>query len=183
LNICKSFRHSCLIGLIKYSNGAFNYILIPQGIKYGSFILNKTSIFIKFLNLTVGTTTFLIYFSVLSIVFNLVFNLKKGGQYARAAGTFCQILEINKEKNLILIEFPTKIKKWVVGSKIATLGRASNIFHNQEIFGKAGYFRNLNVRPTTRGVAMNPVDHPHGGRTKTSSPEVTPWGRVAKRNK
>jgi large subunit ribosomal protein L2 len=92
-------------------------------------------------------------------------------------------LEINKTKNLILIEFPTKLKKWVYGYKLATLGRASNIFHKQEIFGKAGYYRLLNNRPTVRGVAMNPVDHPHGGRTKTSSPEVTPWGRIAKWNK
>lgn len=54
------------------------------------------------------------------------------------------------------------------------MGRVSNIFHKKEIFGKAGYFRNLNVRSTVRGVAMNPVDHPHGGRTKSSSPEITP---------
>ena len=55
-----------------------------------------------------------------------------------------------------------------------TLGRASNISHKNEFFVKAGYSRNNGVRPSVRGVAMNPVDHPHGGRTKTSSPEVTP---------
>lgn len=65
---------------------------------------------------------------------------------------------------------------------MVSLGRASNIFYKNQFFSKAGYNRNLGIRPSVRGVAMNPVDHPHGGRTKTNSPEVTPWGKVTKKN-
>jgi large subunit ribosomal protein L2 len=64
-----------------------------------------------------------------------------------------------------------------------TLGRSSNINHKKEFFTKAGFYRKKGYRPSVRGVAMNPVDHPHGGRTKTSSPEYTPWGKIAKFNK
>jgi large subunit ribosomal protein L2 len=109
--IVKDSKRTTLLGLVKYSNGIFNYVLLPHGIKYGSFILNKTSIFIKFLTIKTGSTTYLLYFNVLTVIFNVNFNNKIKGQYARAAGTFCQILEINKTKNLILIEFPTKLKK------------------------------------------------------------------------
>lgn len=64
----------------------------------------------------------------------------------------------------------------------AVLGRNSNIHHKRELTGKAGTNRLRGIRPTVRGVAMNPVDHPHGGRTKTVQPEVSPWGWVAKHN-
>lgn len=63
---------------------------------------------------------------------------------------------------------------------IVTVGRASNIDNLNNFFSKAGYKRKLNYRPNVRGVAMNPVDNPHGGRTKTNSPELTPWGKIAK---
>jgi large subunit ribosomal protein L2 len=78
------------------------------------------------------------------------------------------------EKDIARIQLPTNLIKITSIFCKVTLGRSSNINHKKEVFTKAGYFRNLGVRPTVRGVAMNPVDHPHGGRTKTSSPEITP---------
>jgi len=83
-------------------------------------------------------------------------------------------LSLNLDKNIAKVVLPTGLVKIVSIFCKVTLGRASNINHQNEFFSKAGYFRNLGVRPSVRGVAMNPVDHPHGGRTKTNSPETTP---------
>ena len=87
---------------------------------------------------------------------------------------------MNFTKGTALISLPTGLTRRISIFCSATLGRASNINHNREFFVKAGFSRNKGVRPSVRGVAMNPVDHPHGGRTKTSSPEYTPWGKIAK---
>ena len=87
---------------------------------------------------------------------------------------YCKLITINFNKHLVLIELPTLLRKLIKFNTLVTKGRSSNIFHKNEISGKSGYSRLLNLRPTIRGVAMNPVDHPHGGRTKTNSPEVTP---------
>lgn len=170
-------------GLLKYANGAMHYNALPFGLKLGSVMLTITSKSLKFLKLNLGTTTCLMLLAPLTLIFNLTSSKAAKIQYAKAAGVFCQIIEIDEDKNLVLVELPTKIKKWVNWFSTATTGRASNVLKNQETIGKAGHNRLLGVRPTVRGVAMNPVDHPHGGRTKTSSPEVTPWGRVAKYNR
>jgi large subunit ribosomal protein L2 len=73
-----------------------------------------------------------------------------------------------------VVQLPTNKTKTILSTCFASLGRASNIEFNNQFFSKAGYYRNKGFRPKVRGVAMNPVDHPHGGRTKTSSPELTP---------
>jgi large subunit ribosomal protein L2 len=79
------------------------------------------------------------------------------------------------------IKLPTgKIIK-VSSFCVVSLGRASNIWHKLEVVTKAGHNRLKGIRPSVRGVAMNPVDHPHGGRSKTPKPEVTPWGKIAKK--
>lgn len=70
-----------------------------------------------------------------------------------------------------------------MGDSFALLGRNSNIFHSFQVQGNAGINRNYGYRPKTRGVAMNPVDHPHGGRTKSNKPEVSIWGWIAKKNR
>jgi large subunit ribosomal protein L2 len=108
------------------------------------------------------------------IFFNLQINLSKGGQYARSGGTFCKIISVNWTKNTARIVLPTGLVRLISIFCTGTLGRASNINHSNQFLVKAGFNRNRGVRPSVRGVAMNPVDHPHGGRTKTNSPEVTP---------
>jgi len=115
--------------------------------------------------------------------FNLQINLSKGGQYSRAAGTFSKIISINLIKNTARIVLPSGLVRIISIFCRGVLGRASNINHKIEFLVKAGYNRNKGIRPSVRGVAMNPVDHPHGGRTKTISPEVTPWGKIAKKRK
>jgi large subunit ribosomal protein L2 len=106
--------------------------------------------------------------------FNVELFKGTGGKYARAAGTFCKILAFNLDKDIIKISLPSGTTKIVSQYCFVTLGRVSNIQHQKEFFCKAGYYRNLGFKSKVRGVAMNPVDHPHGGRTKSNSPEVTP---------
>jgi large subunit ribosomal protein L2 len=120
----------------------------------------------------IGCSVLLKYLDYKSIFFCLEFN--NNFKYARSAGTFCKILNLDVEKESVIIQLPSGLEKVVSYFSRATLGRASNLKHKEEFFSKAGYFRHKGVRPTVRGVAMNPVDHPHGGRTKTNSPELTP---------
>jgi large subunit ribosomal protein L2 len=109
-----------------------------------------------------------------TLFFNLGLNPKSGGKYSRSAGTFCKLISINYDKNCAKVLLPTNNLKIVSVYCLVSLGRASNIFYKNQFFSKAGFKRNLGIRPTVRGVSMNPVDHPHGGRTKSNSPEVTP---------
>lgn len=100
--------------------------------------------------------------------------INKKSIYAKAAGTYFQILQINKDLNLILVLLPSGQRKYLSFNYICTLGRNNNIFKKFSVFGKSGVVRNLGKNITVRGVAMNPVDHPHGGNTKTNKPEVSP---------
>lgn len=104
----------------------------------------------------------------------------KKTMYTKASGTFSQVLSINKDIGLVLVLLPSGKKKYVSLNYVCTLGRNNNIFKKFIVIGKAGSNRNLGKNVTVRGVAMNPVDHPHGGRTKTNKPEVSPWGWVTK---
>lgn len=172
---------NCFLSLIKYSNGVFSYILSSQGFKPGDYTyitINPPRFSLPY---NINCVVLLKYLSSNAIFFNL--NLKNGGNYARSAGTFCKLVSSNILKNYSKILLPTKKIKVVSLYCLVTLGRASNIFYKNQFFSKAGYNRNLGIRPSVRGVAMNPVDHPHGGRAKTNSPEVTPWGKIAKRNR
>lgn len=102
---------------------------------------------------------------------------------ATANGTYCIVKDYNYEHNTTTVILPSKIVKYISGNNTATIGRVGYEKSFMEIVGKAGTRRSWGVRPTVRGVAMNPVDHPHGGRTKTNSPEKSPWSWVAKHNK
>lgn len=100
----------------------------------------------------------------------------KKSSYIKSSGTFSQILQINKDLNIVLVILPSGKKKYVSMDYLCTLGRNNNIFKKFIVIGKAGINRILGKNIKVRGVAMNPVDHPHGGRTKTNKPEVSPWG-------
>jgi len=99
---------------------------------------------------------------------------KRGATYSRAPGTYCTIVRYYEDKFLYLIQIPTGMQLFVSGYCFVTIGRCANPFFYKNIVGKAGLTRIRNIRPSVRGVAMNPIDHPHGGRTKTNVPEVTP---------
>jgi len=183
INLNKDSNRTCFLALIKYSNGTFSYILAASSLKPGNFVFSTLRPQLFSYKYKYGCTILLKYSHYTHIFFNLQINLLKGGQYARAGGTFCKIISVNWVKNTARIILPTGIVRIISIFCSGTLGRASNIDHNREFFVKAGFNRNRGFRPSVRGVAMNPVDHPHGGRTKTISPEVTPWGKIAKKNK
>ena len=124
----------------------------------------------------------MIYFLKKFTLFNNLSNKKKT-LYARANGTFCQITDIYRDLNLVKIKLPSNQFKIISIFNFVTLGRCSNIYSNKQVIGKAGMLKYRGLKPKVRGVAMNPVDHPHGGRTKTNKPEVSPWGWVTKKNK
>lgn len=183
VNLNKDSNRTCFIALIKYSNGTYSYILAASSLKPGNFIFSTLRPQLFSYKYKFGCNIILKYSHYTHIFFNLQINLLKGGQYARSGGTFCKIISVNWLKNTARIVLPTGLVRIISIFCSGTLGRASNTEHNNEFFVKAGYNRNRGVRPSVRGVAMNPVDHPHGGRTKTISPEVTPWGKIAKKNK
>jgi large subunit ribosomal protein L2 len=106
-----------------------------------------------------------------SIFCNVTLKNRPGSKYARAAGTYCQMLEVYDDENLAIIKLPTGLNKLLNLDSFVTLGRNSNLLNNQQVFGKAGYRVMSGHRPVVRGVARNPVDHPNGGRTKTNTPE------------
>ena len=105
---------------------------------------------------------------------------KQVGHIARAAGAKAKIVAINQEADLITVRLPSKRRVVILGGCIATRGIVSNRDHYLNSLYKAGQSRWLGRRPVVRGVAMNPVDHPHGGRTSGGRPSVTPWGKLTK---
>ena len=168
-----------LLGLIKYSNGSLSVIKVPYGLSIGSFIKSTILPLHLYKISLLGFRVFLYYLKINMIFFDLGLYGNKN-IYVKASGTFSQIIQINKDLNLILILLPSGKKKYVSLNYLCTLGRNNNIFKKFIVLGKAGINKYIGKNVTVRGVAMNPVDHPHGGRTKTNKPEVSPWGWVAK---
>ena len=161
-----------MLSLIKYINGSYSYSTLAYGSFVGQ-ILNTTSLPQKFwYSYKPGNVVLLKFLKKYSFFFN--FNINNKIKFAKYSGTFCQVISILIDENLVKI---------VSLYSFVTTGRCSNIFNLNVVYGKAGYLKFKGKKPKNRGVARNPVDHPHGGRTKTNSPEVSPWGWVAKRNK
>lgn len=183
--ICLKYdpNRTCYLALVKYFNGAYSYILSPYGLFNGAFIKNCQSHKIYNKGYKVGYSVFIFNIGINCIFFNVELIPSRGGQYIRSAGTYGIVIRKDKQKGFTFIKMPTGIIFILTNFCVVTLGRSSNILHKKEVPGKAGYNRNKGIRPCVRGVAMNPVDHPHGGRTKSVSPEVTPWGKIAKRNR
>jgi large subunit ribosomal protein L2 len=154
------------------------YILAPEGLEQGHFIesfLNKTEF-----NYKIGNLFYLKDLPLGVFVHNVLFSSKKGG-IARSAGCGAQI--ISKDNNFCRLRLNSGEHRLFPSLTEATLGILSNSLHKLVNLGKAGRARWVNKRPSVRGVAMNPVDHPHGGGEGKSSggrPSVTPWGKVAK---
>lgn len=170
-----------ILALIKYLDGSYSYSSLAYGSYVGQ-ILNTSNLPKRFwYKIKPGNTVLLRFLKKYSLFFN--FNIKNKIMYARSSGTFCQVINILLETNLCKILLPSGSKKIVQLDSFVTIGRCSNIFNLNVVYGKAGYLKFRGKKPKNRGVARNPVDHPHGGRTKSNSPEVSPWGWIAKRNK
>jgi large subunit ribosomal protein L2 len=165
----------------KNLESSFSYILAPKGIKIFD-KLKTVNTMRKNLYLTVGDCTKLSNFETGDFVHNVEPFDTQSPIFARAAGTFCQILQQHSNK-YISIRLPSGSQRLCSNQGRATLGILSNEKHHLRILKKAGVSRHLGIRPRVRGVAMNPIDHPHGGgqgKTSGGRPSVTPQGRPTK---
>jgi len=167
------------IALIRYADGELAYILAPQRLSEGDSVIAGEHVDVKpgnampVGNIPVGT-----------IVHNIEFKIGKGGQLARSAGTYAQI--VGRDEEYIILRLNSGEQRLVHGRCMATVGAVSNPDHMNISIGKAGRTRWMGRRPHNRGVSMNPIDHPHGGgegRTSGGRHPVTPWGFPTKGKK
>ena len=163
------------IALLHYADGEKTYILAPLGLKVGDVIYSGT----QGLDIKVGNSMPISVIPVGTMLHNIELVPKKGGQLCRSAGTSAQLMA--KEGDYAQIRLPSGETRMVPVKCRATIGQVGNIDHGNISIGKAGKKRHMGIRPTVRGVVMNPVDHPHGGGEGKSpigmpSP-VTPWGK------
>ncbi len=169
-------NRTCNIALIVYADGLKTYILAPQGLKVGDKVISSAEADIK-----VGNSKLLKDIPVGTLIHNVEINPGAGGQMARSAGAYIQLMA--KEGNEVLLRMPSGELRRVKDNCRATIGQVGNIDHEKRNLGKAGATRKLGFRPSVRGVAMNPVDHPHGGgegRTSGGRHPVSPWGMPTK---
>ena len=169
-------NRSAFIALLRYRDGELAYILAPQRLAVGDEVVSGKQADIKpgnalpMQNIPVGT-----------IIHNVEMKPGRGGQIARAAGAFVQL--VGKDHGYALLRLTSGEQRMVRADCMATIGAVSNADHQNENIGKAGRNRWKGWRPTVRGVAMNPVDHPHGGgegKTSGGRHPVTPWGKPTK---
>ncbi|RLC49059.1 MAG: 50S ribosomal protein L2 [Candidatus Cloacimonadota bacterium] len=164
------------IALLVYKDGEKRYILAPNGLKVNDILSSGKNAEIK-----IGNALPLQNIPVGSIIHNVELKPGRGGQLARSAGTYAQIMA--KEDKQVQIKLPSGVNYLLQSDCYATLGQVGNLEHSTISLGKAGRKRLLGRRPHTRGVAMNPVDHPMGGGEGKSSGgrhPVSPWGLPAK---
>jgi large subunit ribosomal protein L2 len=167
------------IALVKYEDGEQSYILAPQRLAEGDSVVAGEHVDVKpgnampAGNMPIGT-----------IVHNIEFKIGKGGQLARSAGTYAQI--VGRDQDYVILRLSSGEQRLVHGRCMATVGAVSNPDNMNTSMGKAGRTRWLGWRPHNRGVTMNPIDHPHGGgegKTSGGRHPVTPWGFPTKGKK
>lgn len=171
-------NRSARISLIQYADGEKRYILWPDGLAVGSTVITSEEADIR-----PGNVLSLKAIPLGTFVHNVEYRPGKGGQLIRSAGTYGQVLA--KEDQYVQIKMPSGEVRKIFSECKATIGQVGNVSHSNITVGKAGRKRWLGIRPTVRGVAMNPVDHPHGGgegRVKGNHP-MTPWGVSTKGHK
>lgn len=168
-----------LLSLVYFSNGAVSYFITTNLHKIFNYIyLNKYK---KMKKLKIKNTYMMLFqIKKLSFVSCLEILPGKGSQYALSSGAKSKIIKIDKESHTVLIQLPSKIKKIFSYYSFAALDSVSLSENKKYLNSKAGYWRSFGLKPVVRGVAMNPVDHPHGGRTKSVKYPRTPWGKTTK---
>ena len=169
-------NRSANIALVAYADGEKRYILAPLGLSVGDKIVSGENADIK-----VGNCLMLKDIPVGTMVHNIEFQPKRGGQIARSAGSAAQLMA--KENGKATLRMPSGEMRYVPLECRATIGQVGNLEHEIVSLGKAGRKRHMGVKPTVRGVVMNPCDHKHGG-GEGKSPiglpgPVTPWGKPA----
>ena len=172
-------NRTAFIALIKYQDGELAYILAPQRLAAGDTVVAGNYVDVKpgnvmpLGNMPVGT-----------IVHNVEMKIGKGGQLARSAGTYAQI--VGRDQDYVILRLNSGEQRLVHGRCRGAIGAVSNPDHMNTSIGKAGRTRWMGRRPHNRGVVMNPIDHPHGGgegRTSGGRHPVTPWGKPTKGKK
>jgi large subunit ribosomal protein L2 len=172
-------NRSGFLALIRYEDGELAYILAPQRLREGDKVISGERVDVKpgnampMRNIPIGT-----------IIHNVEMKQGKGGQLARAAGTYAQL--VGRDAGYALLRLSSGEVRMVRAECMATIGAVSNPDKQNISIGKAGRNRWLGWRPSVRGVAMNPIDHPHGGgegRTSGGRHPVTPWGKGTKGTK
>jgi large subunit ribosomal protein L2 len=167
-------NRSARIALVNYKDGEKRYILAPLGLKVGDKIESgptadiKTGNCLPIKNIPVGT-----------VIHNIELRPGQGGKLVRSAGGSAQLMA--KEGDYAQVRMPSGEVRRILVVCRATIGQLGNIEHENEIVGKAGRQRHRGKRPSVRGIAMNPVDHPHGGgeaRSTSGRPPTTPWGQM-----
>ncbi|WP_180900973.1 50S ribosomal protein L2 [Martelella soudanensis] len=170
-------NRSAFIALINYADGELAYILAPQRLAVG----DKVSASDSAIDVKPGNAMPLQNIPVGSIVHNVEMKPGKGGQIARSAGTYVQL--VGRDQGMAILRLNSGEQRLVPGTCLATIGAVSNPDHSNTNDGKAGRSRWRGKRPHVRGVVMNPIDHPHGGgegRTSGGRHPVSPWGKPTK---
>src|SRR5438067_9422506 len=165
-------NRSAYIALLHYADGEKRYILAPQRLRVGARLESGPGV-----EISVGNALPLAGMPIGTVVHNVELEPGRGGQLGRAAGAAIQLMA--KEQGMATLRLPSGEMRLVRADCRATVGAIGNADHQNVKIGKAGRKRHLGVRPQTRGTAMNPVDHPHGGGEGSTTPgrhPVTPWG-------
>ena len=172
-------NRSARIALVEYADGERRYILHPKGLKVGDSVVSGPGSDIR-----TGNTMPLAEVPLGTSVHNIELKIGKGGQLCRSAGMAAQV--VAKEGEYVTVRMPSTEMRMIHGRCLATIGVIGNEEHELLSWGKAGKARWKGRRPRVRGEVMNPVDHPHGGRTRGGRNVVSPWGKkegVKTRNK
>jgi len=172
-------NRSAFIALIKYADGELAYIIAPQRLAPGDQVIAGKKVDVK-----PGNAMPLRSVPIGTIVHNVEMKIGKGGQIARAAGTYVQL--VGRDGAYAIVRLASGEQRLIHGDCMASVGAVSNPDNQNVKIGKAGRNRWLGIRPSVRGVAMNPIDHPHGGgegRTSGGRHPVTPWGKGTKGNR
>ncbi|MBT8344084.1 MAG: 50S ribosomal protein L2 [Sulfurovum sp.] len=168
---------NCRICLIKYVDGDRRYVIQPKGLKVGDKIMSAES----GLDIKTGNAMTLMNIPVGTLVHNIEMSPGHGGQIARSAGGYAQIM--GRDGKYVSLRLPSGEMRYILGTCLATIGTVGNEDFSNIVIGKAGRSRHLGIRPQSRGSAMNPIDHPHGGgegKTNSGRHPVSPWGTPAK---
>ncbi|HEX9483942.1 MAG TPA: 50S ribosomal protein L2 [Gemmatimonadaceae bacterium] len=172
-------NRSARIALVEYADGEKRYVLHPKGLKVGDVIASGPGTDVR-----LGNALPLGEIPLGTAVHNIELKVGKGGQVCRSAGMSAQVMA--KEGEYVTLRMPSSEVRLVHQKCLATIGEVGNAEHELESWGKAGKSRWMGKRPKVRGEVMNPVDHPHGGRTRGGRNVVSPWGKkegVKTRNK
>ncbi|HMS02696.1 MAG TPA: 50S ribosomal protein L2 [Gemmatimonadaceae bacterium] len=163
-------NRSARIALLEYADGEKRYILHPKGLKQGDTVMAGPGADVR-----IGNSMPLKEVPLGTAVHNIELKIGKGGQICRSAGTSAQV--VAKEGDYVTLRLASTEVRLVHGNCSATIGEVGNAEHELISHGKAGKSRWLGKRPKVRGEVMNPVDHPHGGRTRGGRNVVSPWGK------